>query len=88
MSGDRALIESWTSYRRIPAADSEYECSGCRNPIRKGSPIWWEEPHYEYGDCDGYCQRCAAETARGYQGIVAAIESGEINPLNDGEGLS
>lgn len=46
-------------------SDGETTCGGCSDLkcIPEGHPIYWQSPHHEYGDCDGYCLPCAIDHA-------------------------
>ena len=72
-------IRDWTSYTIHPS-DGETVCGSCDEESRTGDPFYWTRPHYEYGDCDAYCETCALEIAENNRAVVEALERGEIQP--------
>lgn len=60
-------------------SDGEVMCAGCwdrsdhdteaDHEIPAGDPIFWTQPHPEYGDCDAYCFKCVVEDAEAWEVI-------------------
>jgi hypothetical protein len=70
-----SAISDWTMLTLgEQPSDGDVTCGGGCGLIPAGGNIYWQRPHPEYGDCDGYCESCAIEQGEGNKAMVEHIE--------------